>query len=147
MYKLTIPGKAIGKGRHQINFAQRRTYTPAKTVKTENWARSCCLMTLGSPLLEGPLMLHLFAYVLVPKSYSKIKRQKALAGEIVPDKKPDFDNIVKLYMDALNGVMWLDDKQIVSCRVDKVYSLKEQVVMFVEEIKTPHKVDLTPFWL
>ena len=36
-----------------------------------------------------------------------------LAGEIRPVKRPDLSNIIKTVEDALNGLAYLDDKQLV----------------------------------
>ena len=49
-------------------------------------------------------------------------RTAAICGRERPTKKPDTDNIFKLVTDALSGVIYADDKQIVSCRVQKWYS-------------------------
>jgi len=51
-----------------------------------------------------------------------------VAGEL-PAKRPDHDNIVKLYMDAMNGLVLEDDSQIVSLYADKRYSTEEGVTV------------------
>jgi len=51
-----------------------------------------------------------------------------VAGEL-PAKRPDLDNIVKLYMDAMNGLVFEDDSQIVSLYADKRYSTEEGVIV------------------
>ncbi|WP_083795399.1 RusA family crossover junction endodeoxyribonuclease [Thermosinus carboxydivorans] len=38
------------------------------------------------------------------------------------NNKPDIDNIMKITADALNGLAYLDNKQIISCTVGKYYS-------------------------
>jgi Holliday junction resolvase RusA-like endonuclease len=40
----------------------------------------------------------------------------------LPMKKPDCDNIVKIILDALNGVAYTDDKQVVDVRCRKCYA-------------------------
>ena len=52
---------------------------------------------------------------------SKKKRTAAFAGEIFPTKRPDDDNICKLCADALNGIGYHDDAQIVDLRIIKKY--------------------------
>ena len=44
------------------------------------------------------------AYFAIPKSASKVKRQRMMCGEIHPAKKPDIDSVCKVVADALNGV-------------------------------------------
>jgi Holliday junction resolvase RusA-like endonuclease len=36
--------------------------------------------------------------------------------------KPDIDNIIKFYMDAFNGVLYDDDKQVASIGARKIYA-------------------------
>jgi Holliday junction resolvase RusA-like endonuclease len=45
-----------------------------------------------------------------------------LAWKMWPTKKPDADNILKLAADSLNGLAYVDDKQIVSAVIHKFYS-------------------------
>jgi len=40
----------------------------------------------------------------------------------LPTKRPDLDNLLKGFLDAGNGILWLDDAQIVSLTVDKRYA-------------------------
>lgn len=40
-----------------------------------------------------------------------------------PQKKPDTDNIAKIVLDALNGLAYPDDKQVVELQVLKTYDL------------------------
>jgi Holliday junction resolvase RusA-like endonuclease len=46
---------------------------------------------------------------------------------VFPIKKPDLDNIAKAILDALNGVAWHDDSQVVELIVEKCYSFTERV--------------------
>lgn len=45
--------------------------------------------------------------------------------------KPDIDNLAKFYLDAANGILWPDDKQIVSLKILKSYSEKPRTVIQV----------------
>lgn len=64
-------------------------------------------------LLDGPLKVKARFIILKPKS--KPKRV------IYPAVKPDVDNLIKAVWDVLNGLLYRDDSQIVSCQVEKVY--------------------------
>ncbi len=50
-----------------------------------------------------------------------MKRPKAAKGLQLHAKKPDLDNLIKLVLDALNGVFWEDDKQIIEVCASKHY--------------------------
>jgi Holliday junction resolvase RusA-like endonuclease len=67
--------------------------------------------------------LILRAFLPVPGSWPKSKKAKALAGIITPTVKPDADNLAKSVCDALNGVAWVDDKQVIKLHVFKAYGV------------------------
>jgi len=85
----------------------------------------------GRKPLEGPLKLNMWAYIAVPNSWSDAKKAKALAGEIRPVGKPDFDNIIKALADAMNKIVWLDDAQVVEIYAFKFYNGEPRVVLEV----------------
>lgn len=120
----TVPGEPQGKARART--CGGHTYTPEKTVLYENlikteYARQCGNRKF-SILSDGtaqPVAVRIDAVYGIPKSYSKKNRERALSGELAPTKKPDADNIAKVVCDALNGVAYVDDTQVVDLRVFK----------------------------
>lgn len=117
----TIPGPMRGKGRPRFVRATGRAYTPQETENAEAWVRQCAVQAGAKPV-DGPLLLVLGIFVDVPASWSKTKRAQALAGGIRPTNKPDLDNIIKLVGDSLNGIAWVDDKQIVEISAQRFYA-------------------------
>lgn len=121
----SIPGEPKGKGRPR--FTRRgpfvRTYTPDDTLSYENLVKHCAQMQLrnAAPFL-GPVRMQVIAHFSIPASFSNKKKELARAGILRPAKKPDHDNILKIVSDALNGIAWRDDAQIVSSTFDKIYS-------------------------
>jgi Holliday junction resolvase RusA-like endonuclease len=67
-----------------------------------------------------PIELHITCHYVKPKSWSAKKRNSPQ----FKTGKPDIDNLAKIIMDALNGVVWHDDAQIIFLTVSKDYSLK-----------------------
>ena len=59
------------------------------------------------------MVANILAYFEPPKSISKKKRAEMLEGKIWPAKKPDSDNIAKVVLDALTGIAYHDDTQII----------------------------------
>ena len=58
------------------------------------------------------------------KSFSKKKMQQIENGEIIyKTSKPDRDNIAKIMMDNLNGVVYYDDSIVASGDITKIYGL------------------------
>jgi len=80
-----------------------------------------------------PVSVILLAFFGVPASWSKKKREMALAGKEYPTKI-DIDNIAKAVFDGLNGVLWLDDRQVVRATLSKQYSEIPEVRLYVEEM-------------
>ena len=116
---ITFPGVLRGKGRPR--FGQGRTYTDAKTEAAETSLAAHALHQIGRPCLEGPLVLTIEVTVAVPASWPKRKRADALAHLLRPMGRPDLDNICKLVGDALNGIAYRDDAQLVGLQVRRRY--------------------------
>ena len=89
---------------------------------------------LPSMFFEKPLRAEIEVYIKMPQSFSKIKKQRAIAGGIRPLVKPDVDNCTKNIFDALNGIVYPDDKQIVELSVAKYYSDTEFVKVRIMEV-------------
>lgn len=81
-----------------------------------------------------PLQIRLEFYLPIPKSYSKKQREAALAGVLLPTKKPDIDNLVKAVLDGLNGLAYQDDKQIVALEAAKGYGAAPLVQVTLQEV-------------
>ena len=103
--RIHLSGEPIGKGRPRFQRATGRTFTPERTRQYEGVLRLAAQEEMGhrSPL-DGPLRVELYATFAVPKSWSKKRREAALAQREWPTKKPDADNLLKV-IDALNGVV------------------------------------------
>lgn len=130
---VTIPGVMRGKQRARIvrRGAYATAYTPRETMNAEAWVKHCVIEQVGLLCLEGPLSLTATIYVQVAPSWPTRKRELALAGTLYPTGKPDLDNCIKLISDALNGVMWRDDSQIVRLAVRKAYASKPSTIIEV----------------
>jgi Holliday junction resolvase RusA-like endonuclease len=76
----------------------------------------------GAPLIEGPVQVTLRIDCDIPASWSRIKQWRAREGHIRPTTKPDIDNAIKALFDAMNGVVFKDDVQVVAVSVVKRYA-------------------------
>lgn len=63
------------------------------------------------------------------KPKNKYERVLGIFGFLPVIKRPDVDNIAKIYMDACNGYLWKDDCDITSLKVQKIYSEEEYLIM------------------
>jgi len=127
-----LPGEPRAKGRPR--FGNGRTYTPQATRNYESDLGFMAKLAMkGRPVMEGPLRVEIYAMFSVPKSWSKIKQARALIHAIRPTGKPDLDNIFKV-VDALNGVVWRDDSQVVNATIIKKYSDQPRLRIEVEAL-------------
>lgn len=84
--------------------------------------------------LNGPLRVKMAFYYPIPMSFTKAKKADAKAGLILPEVKPDLDNVVKGCFDALNSIAWKDDKQVVEESSIKRYSENPRIEIEIEEV-------------
>jgi Holliday junction resolvase RusA-like endonuclease len=54
---------------------------------------------------------------------------------LVPDKKPDIDNILKAIFDSLNGYAFADDVQIVQVYAEKQYADEPFLEVEIDELR------------
>jgi Holliday junction resolvase RusA-like endonuclease len=120
--RFTVFGIAASKGRSQtvrLKTGASHTYTPAATVA---WEESVVGQALAHRPAdgpwEGPLGLGVTFFRSMPKSVPKRDRATAL-----PATRPDIDNNVKAITDALQGIIWLNDAQLVDVEARKRYGV------------------------
>jgi len=136
MVMYTVYGEPVGKGRPR--FARRgaftHAYTPEKTKTYEDEIRMMARAAMGtSEPLETPVTVAIYIRVGIPASFSKQKRKDALSGIFKPTKKPDLDNVAKCFLDSMNEIVYLDDKQVINLHVTKVYAETPAVEVMVKE--------------
>lgn len=133
---MTIPGEPQGKARPRFDSRNRRTYTPKKTKDYEDLIATVYQMrSRGATFGDRPVVLLVRAQMGVPKSDSAKTMLQKLQNMIRPTKKPDWDNIGKIVCDALNGLAWHDDAQIVDARVQKFYSDEPRVEIIIKDLQ------------
>lgn len=136
MVTFFVEGTPVGKGRPR--FAKRgnfvSTYTPNKTKDYETVIKDAAKLAMGSSgPIESPITVAIYITVPIPQSYSKKRTEACLNGSEQPIKKPDIDNIAKCFLDAMNGVVYVDDVQVLCLHVKKVYGTVGMVEVMVRE--------------
>ena len=137
IFYFEIPGNPKGKGRPR--FARSgHAYTPESTASYENLVKVLFMQKYPGtqPIPQGiPLEAHLTAFFPIPKSASKSRAADMEKGFELPTKKPDTDNLAKIVLDALNGLAYHDDAQIVRLTVQKSYSREPRVLVGISEVE------------
>jgi len=128
--KFEIPGKPQGKARARTFYNPRlkrvQSITPEQTVCYENLIKMCFLQAKPKDfeMYQDGVHIEVKAY------YRKAKGNKMLH----PCLKVDVDNLVKVICDALNGLAYKDDKQVVGLVVNKVWGEPEGVIVTIGEV-------------
>lgn len=135
---IELAGEPIGKGRPRFARATGHAYTPGPTRKYESQLRFAAQQAMaGASPVDGPVTVRVLACMPIPASWSRTKRAAAIAGDIKPTVAPDVDNLLKM-LDALNEVVWRDDKQVVMATVAKVYSERPALHIEVDTSAVAH---------
>lgn len=109
-------------------------YKPAKSRRWEQDARLVARQVMGTRKpLTGCLYVRVDVFLTPPASWPAWKRTAALLHHIRPSMKPDASNYLKAAEDALNGVVWIDDAQIIDANVSKAYCERPVVIVLVKE--------------
>ncbi len=133
-----VPGKPQGKGRPRAVARGKfvRMYTPEKTAGYESTVALAASQAMaGRAPIEGPVVANLFIALPIPASWSKKKQAQAAADELLPTTKPDSDNVVKAVFDAINGIVWNDDTQVVDHAAKKRYRARPGVWVAISSME------------
>lgn len=103
MIRITVPGRPVPKGRPMLGVRGRKAfvYTPERTVEYERLVGLCAAAARSGDVLECPVAVAIDLYL-----HSK--------------RRIDVDNCAKSILDGMNGVVYLDDNQVVDLRVRKL---------------------------
>lgn len=136
--RFTIPGNPRGKQRPRLcKFnGKNYVYTPKETVNYEDLVKSSYLAEYNLCFEKDvPLEVLILAAFSIPKKIKKGLKSLMAAGVLLPTKRPDCDNIIKIILDGLNGVAYHDDSQICRVSLKKIYSEKPEVAVLIKNIE------------
>lgn len=134
VYGIAAPAgsKTIGKTKAGSTFlrdSSRRSYPWRRDV-----AQAAGIAMRGAPLLDGPLALELRFHLPRPKGHYGARglRPSAPGWAIV---KPDATKLVRAAEDAMTGIVYRDDAQVVVQHASKVYGEPARCEVNVAEIR------------
>jgi Holliday junction resolvase RusA-like endonuclease len=138
MIEFTVYGEPVAQGRPRFSTAGGfvKTYDPAKSGDYKKFVKLAAMEFAPANLLEGPIKMKLIVFRTMPGYLSKSPKKAAAAeaGEILPTSKPDVDNYLKGVKDALKGVIWKDDSQVVEVYALKRYSSRPRIELKIIEM-------------
>lgn len=127
-------GKARARTVRNKYTGKVHSYTPEKTQSYEDLIRWSFKEADGRYIGKSALRIDITANFPMPQSFSKKKRHQAITGALKPTKKPDCDNIIKVVLDALNGVAYHDDNQVTGVSLNKCYADKGSLEIIILEL-------------
>jgi len=113
---IVIPSKPVPK-RRPMHTKSGIVYTPAKTRNFENLVKSIASMHFPHAI-TSPVKIKL--KFKLPRPKRLIWKRKPMP-EVICDVQPDLSNLIKSVEDGLNGVAFVDDRQIYQIFAEKVY--------------------------
>ena len=142
MITLVVAGQPMGKQRARTRTVNTKagksfvmSYTPKKTLNYETYIKELFVIKYpGFIIMEDAISVDVMAYLIIPMSKSKKQKEAMLNGDIFPTTRPDGDNILKVCLDALQGICFKNDSQIIRGSFKKIYSNTPRVEIMVGEI-------------
>jgi len=150
--KFTIEGQPVAKGRPRI-LRNGRAYTPKKTKDYQDLVK----WSYKGEKFEGAIGIEIELYYGISKT-TKLKKDKLV--ELLKENgvntegskselwvrvceknivkailKPDLDNVAKAILDALNGIAYIDDNQVVELIVRKKRSVNPRAEVELYEVE------------
>lgn len=104
IYQIEIKGEPVAKARPRMTKTGH-IYTPAKTKHQEAEITLAWVRKYDKIRLENAVGIEV--------TFNMKKPQKTKDRYVL--KRPDIDNLLKTVLDGLNGVAYIDDKQV--CRI------------------------------
>lgn len=125
-----VPGIPQTKGSTKSFFIRtlNRVVTTNDNVKNKQWAKAVSSVAhrhKPKSLIVGPVKLVLKFALPIPKYL----RRNALIAHL---KKPDLSKLTRSVEDALTGIIYRDDSQIISGVQEKVYSHNNNPGVYIE---------------
>lgn len=121
-FSATLDLEAVAKGRPRMTKTGR-TYTPQKTRDAEALVQAA-IRPLKPKCLVGPLQVILNFVLKRPKSSKRP----------YPTVRPDLDNYAKLVLDAIQGLCFEDDAQVVQLILTKAYGPRPAIYLTIHEV-------------
>lgn len=130
MIAFTVPGLAApGGSKRAYVIRGRAVVTPANPTRERQWRAVVQVAARtaysGAPL-TGPLRMELRFVMPRPASHLGARGLRRSAPR-VPATRPDLSKLVRALEDALTGIVWRDDAQVVEQWACKTYGDSPQV--------------------
>ncbi len=133
MFLFEIHGDPIPQKQTQFIRKTGIAYDPSKKSRSQiQWQSRPYAPSVP---LQGPISVDITFYFAPPKSTSSVKRRQMLNHVIHHTKKPDADNCAYLITNALKGIFYDDDAQIIDLNIHKRFAEVAKTVVKIIAIE------------
>jgi len=129
MIRFEVPGEAIPWSVHHRGDPKAARMKAYKQQVA--WAANLAMGAI--PPARCPVVLSIAVYRAKGIPRSKAARADALAGLVRPVTRPDGTNLQKAIEDALQGIVYANDSQVVDVRTQKWFGDPARVEIIVKE--------------
>ncbi len=133
----SVPGAPRGKARpHARAFMGKvQRFKDSKTVAYESLVKLYASDIMENfERIDDPVSVQIDVFIEPVASTKRAQYAQMIAGQIMPTKAPDLDNIVKSILDGCNGVVFRDDVLVVKLGATKLYAIDSRVDVTVTRI-------------
>lgn len=125
--KFTVVGVARPKGSAKAFLPKgwTRPIITSDNKSLKGWedsVRAALQQHVPGQFFQGPVLVKVLFELPRPKSLKK--------GESVHVKRPDLDKLVRGSLDAMKGVLWNDDSQVIDIHASKRYAVTQPQAHF-----------------
>lgn len=138
--KIVIPGIPIPQPRlrHFTRGGFARVYDPS--TKQKNDIKDYLATVSDGQMFNHPRMCFIF-HMPIPESIPKRDLELYQSGLLKHEKKPDIDNLIKLYLDCLDNIFLEGDQKVSLGPCVKVYHMEPKTIIYI----TDETRSLTPW--
>jgi len=138
-----VPGRPAPGGSKSGFYIKKlkRVIMAPNSKRTKPWmdsVRCFALQAYSGPLLEEPVELQITFQLLRPKNHYGTGRNARIlkrSAKRFPTVKPDLTKLIRSTEDALTGLIFRDDTQVVRQVTEKVYAEREGAVIVIRPIQ------------
>lgn len=136
MQSIVIEGCPIAQARVRLG---RRGFVYDPNARDKHIIKAYLKQNNDYGLYNNPKISFLFVMP-IPPSTSKKNKDLYEVSYSKHSKKPDIDNLVKLYLDCMDGIFFEGDQKVSLGYCVKIYGVDPKTIIYIEE--TPEQ--LTP---
>lgn len=146
-----VSGIPVAKGSMRAYVVNGRpVITDTKSLEIRKWSASIRMAAENAEIIPTtkPIFLFLTFYLPRPKSHYGSGANEGKIRESVIDlphvKKPDLDKLVRMVLDSLTGLAYIDDSQVIFIQAEKLYLSEDSDYKCGVKIEIEHEYEREP---